>query len=133
MLYFQYAINALNSGDVGRASRNLVLADSVAGKLRSEDDAYYRSYSNLLHAIIDFKQTGRIKLMHINGLNNRQNERFNRIKASQWEAERGALHQQSVALALKADNEHKTVIILIISIVTLIIAAGALWLSLIHI
>ncbi len=127
MLYFQYAINALNSGDVGRASRNLVLADSVAGKLRSEDDAYYRSYSNLLHAIIDFKQTGRIKLMHINGLNNRQNERFNRIKASQWEAERGALHQQSVALALKADNEHKTVIILIISIVTLIIAAGALW------
>jgi DNA-binding CsgD family transcriptional regulator/type II secretory pathway pseudopilin PulG len=32
-----------------------------------------------------------------------------------------------VALALKADNEHKTVIILIISIVTLIIAAGALW------
>lgn len=127
LLYFQYAINALNSGDVGRASRNLVLADSVAGKLRSEDDAYYRSYSNLLHAIIDFKQTGRIKLMHINGLNNRQNERFNRIKASQWEAERGALHQQSVALALKADNEHKTVIILIISIVTLIIAAGALW------
>ena len=127
LLYFQYAINALNSGDVGRASRNLVLADSVAGKLRSEDDAYYRSYSNLLHAIIDFKQTGRIKLMHINGLNNRQNERFNRIKASQWEAERGALHQQNVALALKADNEHKTVIILIISIVTLIIAAGALW------
>lgn len=127
LLYFQYAINALNSGDVGRASRNLVLADSVAGKLRSEDDAYYRSYSNLLHAIIDFKQTGRIKLMHINGLNNRQNERFNRIKASQWEAERGALHQQNVALALKADNEYKTVIILIISIVTLIIAAGALW------
>lgn len=127
LLYFQYAINALNSGDVGRASRNLVLADSVAGKLRSEDDAYYRSYSNLLHAIIDFKQTGRIKLMHINGLNNRQNERFNRIKASRWEAERGALHQQNVALALKADNEHKTVIILIISIVTLIIAAGALW------
>ncbi len=41
LLYFQYAINALNSGDVGRASRNLVLADSVAGKLRSEDDAYY--------------------------------------------------------------------------------------------
>lgn len=93
LLYFQYAINALNSGDVGRAARNLALADSAASKLRKDDDAYYRSYSNLLNAIIDFKQTGRIKLMHINSLNNRQNERFNRVKASQWESERGALRQ----------------------------------------
>lgn len=127
LLYFQYAINALNSGDVGRAARNLALADSVAGRLRKDDDAYYRSYSNLLHAIIDFKQTGRIKLMHINGLNNRQNERFNRVKASQWESERGALRQQNRALALKAESEHKTVIILIISLVTLIVMVGALW------
>ncbi len=127
LLYFQYAINALNSGDVGRAARNLALADSVAGKLRKDDDAYYRSYSNLLHAIIDFKQTGRIKLMHINGLNNRQNERFNRLKASQWESERGALRQQNRALALKAESEHKTVIILIISLVTLVVMVGAIW------
>lgn len=127
LLYFQYAINALNSGDVGRAARNLALADSVAGKLRKDDDAYYRSYSNLLHAIIDFKQTGRIKLMHINGLNNRQNERFNRVKASQWESERGALRQQNRALALKAESEHKTVIILIISLVTLVVMVGAIW------
>ena len=127
LLYFQYAINALNSGDVGRAARNLALADSVAGRLRKDDDAYYRSYSNLLHAIIDFKQTGRIKLMHINGLNNRQNERFNRVKASQWESERGALRQQNRALALKAESEHKTGIILIISLVTLIVMVGALW------
>lgn len=127
MLYFQHAINALNTGDVGRASRHLALADSMAGKLRKDDDAYYRSYSNLLNAIIDFKQTGSIKLMHINGLNNRQNERFNRAKASQWESERGALRQQNRALALKAESEHKTVVILIISIVALIVAVGAIW------
>lgn len=128
LLYFQHAINALNSGDVSRAARNLALADSVAGKLRKDDDAYYRSYSNLLNAIIDFKCTGRIKLMHINGLNNRQNERFNRAKASQWESERGALRQQNRALALKAESEHKTVIILIISLAALIVAVGAIWL-----
>lgn len=127
LLYFQYAINALNSGDVGRAARNLALADSAASKLRKDDDAYYRSYSNLLNAIIDFKQTGRIKLMHINSLNNRQNERFNRVKASQWESERGALRQQNRALTLKAESEHKTVIILIISLVALIITVGAIW------
>lgn len=131
-LHFQHAINALNSGDITRASRHLALADSLAIKLRGDDDAYFRSYSNLLHAIIDFTQTGRIKLMHINGLNNRQGERYNRMKASQWESERGALHQQNRALALKAESEHKTVIILIISLVTLLVLAGALWIIIIR-
>lgn len=127
MLYFQYAINALNRGDVNRASRFLAIADSLAFKLRGNDDAYFRSYSNLLHAMIDFKQTGRIKLMHINGLNNRQSERFNRMKASQWESERGALHQQNRALVLKSESEHKTIIILIISLAALLILGGSAW------
>ena len=129
-LHFQYAINALNTGDVNRAARHLAIADSIASKLRRDDDAYFRSYSNLLHAMIDFKQTGRIKLTHINGLNNRQKERYNRMEASQWESERGALQQQSRALALKAESEHKTVIILLISLVTLIVLSGATWIVL---
>lgn len=127
MLHFQYAINALNRGDVNRAAAHLVTADSIGAGLRGDDDAYFRSYSNLLHAMIDFRQTGRVKLMHINGLNNRQNERFNRMKASQWESERGALHQQNRALVLKAENEHKTVIILIISLVAILIAGISVW------
>lgn len=126
-LHFQYAINALNRGDVNRATHHLAIADSIAVKLRDNDNAYFRSYSNLLHAMIDFKQTGRIKLMHISGLNNRQDERFNRMKASQWESERGALHQQNRAMTLKAESEHKTVIILIISFVALLILGGSAW------
>lgn len=125
-LHFQHALNALNSGNSDRASHHLALADSISAELRNDDDAYFRSYSNLLHAMIDFKQTGRIKLMHINGLNNRQNERFNRMKASQWESERGALQQQNRALALKAESEHKTVLILIIGIGAVLILIGAL-------
>lgn len=127
LLHFQYAINALNRGDVNRAAHHLAVADSMAIKLREEDNAYFRSYSNLLHAMIDFKQTGRIKLTHINGINNRQTERFNRAKASQWESERGALQQHNRALALKADSEHKTMVILVISIVALLIAGGSAW------
>ena len=127
MLHFQYAINALNRGDVQRARLHLALADSLASGLRGDDDAYSRSYSNLLHAMIDFKQTGRIKLVHINGLNNRQSERFNRMKASQWESERGALRQQNRALTLKAESEHKTVIILIISMAALLILGASSW------
>ncbi len=132
MLHFQYAMNALNTGDVQRAAHHLAIADSLAVKLRGDDDAYFRSYSNLLHAMIDFRQTGRIKLMHINGLNNRQSERFNRMKASQWESERGALHQQNRALKLKAESEHKTVIILIISLAALLILGSSAWIFIIR-
>ena len=127
MLHFQYAINALNRGNVNRAAHHLKIADSIAVRLRGDEDACFRSYSNLLHAMIDFRQTGRIKLTHINRLNNRQNERFNRMKASQWESERGALYQQNRALELKAENRQKTVIILIISLVALLILGASAW------
>ena len=126
-LHFQYAINALNTGDLNRASRHLAIADSIALKLREENDSYFRSYSNLLHAMIDFKRTGCVRLTHINGLNNRQTERFNRMKASQWESERGALLQESRALAHKAESRKKTVVILITGIIALLILAAAAW------
>ena len=45
LLHFQYAINALNSGNTGRASQHLAIADSLASRLRGEDDAYFRSRS----------------------------------------------------------------------------------------
>lgn len=127
LLHFQYALNALNRGDVSRAVSHIAVADSLADKLRGDDDSYFRSYSNMLHAMVDFKRTGRVKLIQITGVNNRQNERFNRMKASQWESERGALRQQNRALALKAESDHKTVIILVISLVALIVSAGAIW------
>lgn len=126
-LHFQYAMNAFNTGDVMGAARHLAIADSIALKLRRDDDAYFRSYSNLFHAMLDFRQTGRIKLMHINGLKNRQSERYNRMKASQWETERGALQQESRALAFKAESEHKTVIILFISLIALITLGIGTW------
>lgn len=132
MLHFQYAINALNRGNVNLAAHHLKTADSIAVRLRGDEDAYFRSYSNLLHAMIDFRQTGRIKLMHINRLNNRQNERFNRMKASQWESERGALRQQNRALELKTESQHKTVIILIVSLAALLILGASAWIFIIR-
>lgn len=127
LLYFQYAINALNRGDIGPAAQYLAIADSLAFKMRGNDNAYFRSYSNMLHAIIDFKRTGRIKLIQIAGLNNRMNERFNRLKASQWESERDALHQRNRALALKAESRQKTVIILVLCLAAFLILGGSAW------
>ena len=131
-LHIQLAMNALNSGNLSLATKELAIADSFAVEFRKEDETYYRSYSNLLRTMIDFKQTGRIKLIYINGLNNRRSERYNRMKASQWESERGALQQQSRALGLKAESEHKTVIILVVSLVALLICGIAAWLIIIR-
>lgn len=126
-LHMQLAMNALNTGNLSLARKELAVADSFAVKFRKEDDIYYRSYSNLMRAMIDFKQNGKMKLVHVNGLNNRQQERYNRAKASQWESERGALEQQSRALALKAESQHKTVIIMVIAIFAFLILVGAAW------
>lgn len=127
LLYFQSAINALNRGDVDPAAHYLAIADSLAFKMRGNDNAYFRSYSNMLHAIIDFKHTGRVKLIQITGLNNRMNERINRLKASQWESERDALHQRNRALALKAESRQKTVIILVLCLAAFLILGGSAW------
>ncbi|MDO4335846.1 MAG: LuxR C-terminal-related transcriptional regulator [Bacteroidales bacterium] len=124
-LHMQYAMNALNRGDIRKASSELAIADSFAARLREIDDTYYRSYSNLMHTMIDFKQTGKMKLSHVNAINNRQHERYNRIKASQWESERGALEQQNRAMALKAESDHKTMAILVISLTCLLLLAAA--------
>lgn len=128
LLHMQLAMNALNSGNLSLADKELAIADSFAVKLRKEDDTYYyRSYSNLLRAMIDFKQNGKMKVGHVNGFTNRQQERYNRAKASQWESERSALQQQSRSLALKAESQHKTVVILVIALFSLIIAVSAGW------
>lgn len=124
-LHMFYAINALNEGNIERASKEIALADSFATILRPDDENYYLSYSNLIHTMIDFKQSGKMRFKHVTGLYNRQRERFNRMQASQWESERAALKQQSHALALKAESRNKTVIILIIALGSVILLAAA--------
>ncbi|MDE7467487.1 MAG: hypothetical protein K2M61_03945, partial [Muribaculaceae bacterium] len=126
-LHIQLAMNALNSGNLKLATKELAVADSFAVEFSKEDYSYYRSYSNLLRTMIDFKQNGKMKLGHITGLTNRQEERYNRAKASQWESERSALQQQSRALALKAESQHKTVVILVIALFAFLIMVCAGW------
>ncbi len=124
-MHMQYAINALNTGDTQRALREMELADSFAVILRHQDESYYLSFRNLLHTMIDYRQNGRMRLRYVSGLNNRQRERFNRMQASQWESERGALEQERRALALKSESQRKTVLLLILALISVILLAGA--------
>lgn len=124
-LLLQRAMNAFNQGNNTRAVSVLAQADSVATGLRQNENAYYMGFSRLLRTMIDYKAQDRLKISHIATVTNRQQERFNRMKASQWESERRALEQQSRVLALKVESGHKTVIILTISFAALLIAVVA--------
>lgn len=126
-LLLQRAMNAFNQSNSTQAISVLAQADSVASVLSRNENAYYMEFSCLLHTMIDYKEQGRLKMAHIATVTNRQQERFNRMKASQWESERGALEQQSRALALKVESGRKTVVILAISLVALLIAVAAVW------
>lgn len=129
IMYFIKALNSFNLGNVTSAKEHLAVADSMSSRSMDEKtSAYFQSYVRMLRTLIDYRERGHVGMTSIASVNNRQQERFNRMEASQWESERGALQQESRALALKAESEHKTVIILAISLVAIIIAGGAIWL-----
>lgn len=127
-LHLQKAMNLFNMGNNDRAAKELAVADSIAAQCGDNENAYFNRFSSLLRTMMDFKQKGRMTVKHIATINNRQQERLNRMKASQWETERGALQQQTRVLALKAENGHKTVVILIIALFAVVVTVAALWL-----
>lgn len=126
-LHLQRAINRFNNGLIDLAKVELECADSIAASANTDDNAYYQSFSRLLRTMMDYRTKDRLTLQHIAQISNRQQERFNRMKASQWESERGALQQQSRALALKAESQHKTVVILAVTLLMFIVIMVSLW------
>ena len=126
-LHLQKALSLFNAGKYNGAEAELYVADSIAALTDANESAYYLGFSRLLHTLMDYNSRGVITIRHIAEITNRQQERINRTKASQWESERDALQQHSRSLRLKAESQHKTVIILIIALVAVVILSGALW------
>lgn len=124
-LLLQKAVNAFNRGGNSQALALLAKADSAAVGLSQDEDSYYNSFSRLLRTMVDYKTRSQLKMIHLAIITNRQQERFNRMKASQWESERSALRLEARSMALRAESERKTGIILVVVFVAIIIAVGA--------
>ncbi len=128
-LYLIKAVNSLNLGNTALAKAELDYADSLVARSKDTNKiAYFQSFTRPWRTIIDYAQHGRVSVSQLASVNNRQQERFNRMKVSQWELERGALRQRSAALALKVESKQKTVVILAVSLIALLIATAATWL-----
>lgn len=89
-LRLQKALCLFNLGLNSDAMSELSVADSIAAEKGDDENAYYSGFSRLLRTMMDFKQRGVMTVRHVAEITNRQQERINRTKASQWESERGA-------------------------------------------
>ena len=126
-LRFWKALNYFNMGKLRESSIELAKADSCAKGGNDFDNNYYESFAGPLREFLAYRQNGRIKLSQLAALNNGQRDMFNRLESTRWETEQNVLKQENKALALKAQNNRKTAILIIVLLAAVIIGLLALW------
>ncbi len=128
-LHYWKALNYFNLENYAQSTRELAIADSCAERMIDTDaeNKYYESFAGRLRDFLEYKSNGIIKLKQLATLNNSQRIRFNQMQSTRQEIEQNALKSENQALTLKAQNERKTAIIIILALTAIIIASGALW------
>lgn len=126
-LRFWKALIYFNMGDFDWSARELALADSCAEGRADVDRNYYESFVVPLHGFLEYRRKGVITLSQLASMNNRQHHRFDRMETTRWETEQNLLRQENRALTLKARDERKTAILIIVVLGAVIIALGAIW------
>lgn len=126
-LHFWKALNYFNLGMIDRASAQLAVADSCAEGRQDVEHSYYESFAGPLREFLSYRHDGRVKLSQLATLNNSRRDRFDRLESARWETEQHALRQENKALALKAQNERTTAILIIGLLIAAVIVMAALW------
>ncbi|MDE6497478.1 MAG: LuxR C-terminal-related transcriptional regulator [Muribaculaceae bacterium] len=126
-LHYWKALNYFNMGDFGRSSIHLALADSCAAGRDESEYNYYKGFTRPLHEFLDYRKHGTVSISQLATFNNAQRDIMNRMESTRLESEQNALKQENRALALKAQNERKTAVIIIVALAAIIIAICALW------
>lgn len=126
-LRFWKALNYFNMGDFARSGHELAMADSCAKGLADVDNNYYESFAGPLREFLEYRRKGSIRLTQLATLNNTQRDQFNRMESIRRDTEQDALRQENRALILKAQNERKTAIIIIVLLAAIIIGLAAIW------
>lgn len=126
-LRFWKAMNYFNMGDFDNASRQLAIGDSCILAHGTDEAIYYESFASPLREFLKYRRNGIITLSQLATVNNSQRNRYTRMESTRWEAEQNALRQENRALTLKAQNDRKTAIIIIVALTAIIIALAAIW------
>lgn len=127
-IHFSKALNYLNLKDYKKASEELAIADSCAKKIYTEEYNYYESLAGHIRNILTFHNEGKIGVIRVAELSNRQRDRWFRDENTRYEQKQNALKAENRALLFKSQSERKTYIIVIVSLVALILITGGIWL-----
>lgn len=119
-----------NMGNRDSAIMELEKADSCASMISEAERGYYNSFAYVLHTVYDFQKTGKLRLISIALINNRQKDNLFRTQSLQKESEQNALEIENKRLSLKVKSERQRSIIIIIVLVGLIISVLSIWFAL---
>ena len=119
-----------NMGDRDKAIRELEKADSCASMISEAERRYYNSFAYVLHTVFDFQNTGKLRLIQVALINNRQKDNLFRTQTLQKESEQNALLIENKRLSLKVKNERQMSAIIIIVLAGLLISGLSIWFAL---
>ena len=129
-IYLWKSMALFNSGERGKAKKELTKADSCTLEISDPEKGYYNIFSHLLKSAIDYDETGELNLLQMALVNNSQKDNWFRIQSIQQESEQSALKLENKRLILKAKNEKQTSIIIIIVLGGLLISGLSIWYAL---
>lgn len=120
----------LNTGNRAEAIKELAKADSCALAIPKDERGYFNSFAYFISASLDYNNTGKLSLIRMAQINNRQRDYRLRTQAIQREAEQSVLELENRRLTLKAKNERQTAMLIIVVLVALLISGILLWYAL---
>ena len=119
-----------NMGDRDCAIQELEKADSCALTISEAERGYYNSFAYVLHTVFELHKTGKLKLISIALINNRQKDNLLRTQSLQRESEQNALMIENKRLSLKVKSERQMSVIIIVILVGLLISGLSIWFAL---
>ena len=124
------SLTLFNMGNRDKAIRELEKADSCASMISEAERGYYNSFAYVLHTVYDFQNTGKLRLIQVALINNRQKDNLFRTQSLQKESEQNALLIENKRLSLKVKNERQMSVIIIVILVGLLISGLSIWFAL---
>lgn len=129
-LHLWKSLALFNTGNMDEALQELAKADSCASAISDAEKGYYNSFTYFFNTILDYRNTGKLSMIRMAKINNRQKDCLLRTQAVQREAEQSAWEIENKRLILKAKNDRQIAISGIVVLAALLISGMLLWYAL---
>ncbi len=129
-LHLWKSLALFNMGNMDEALQELAKADSCASAISDAEKGYYNSFTYFFNTVLDYRNTGKLSMIRMAKINNRQKDCLLRTQAVQREAEQSALEIENKRLILKAKNDRQIAISVIVVLAALLISGMLLWYAL---